>query len=353
VDSYLNTWRRHARFDADAHRRTMLDAYPFAPDLLEIMLRRVPARGGFQNVRGALGFLAHLVRLTHADADLVTPAHANILDREVAVRLNDLDPGSDLITRAQGNLVELSGTVPFAAQIASTTLLYTLTGVDSRTHGATREELIRSVLRPGADINEFEQGLRAFERYAAYFHVQEGRYFFDREENADAKVEFRSLQVDDSPARDEETRAALEAADKDRLRWVLAPRRLPPGDRLGLYHGLGMRNQVILLEPKDETLNLEGHPDLLTPPAPMPGAGPIPAPGRPERYEELTMLFDYATVARRAGIPEAQLERLCALVRAEFPSDEMMAELHILRALLAIERGDTTLEEVLGQPTAR
>lgn len=65
------------------------------------------------------------------------------------------------------------------------------------------------------------------------------------------------------------------------------------------------------------------------------------------------MLFDYVTVARRAGIPEAQLERLCALVRAEFPSDEMMAELHILRALLAIERGDTTLEEVLGQPTAR
>src|SRR3990172_8176221 len=110
VDSYLNVWRRHAQFDADAHRRAMLDGYPFAPDLLEIMLRRVPARGGFQNVRGALGFLAHLVRLTHAEADLITPGHANILDREVAIRLGDLDPGSDLITRAQGNLVELAKT---------------------------------------------------------------------------------------------------------------------------------------------------------------------------------------------------------------------------------------------------
>jgi hypothetical protein len=65
------------------------------------------------------------------------------------------------------------------------------------------------------------------------------------------------------------------------------------------------------------------------------------------------MMFDYVTVARRAGISEAQLERLCALVRAEFPSDEMMAELHVLRALLVVERGDTTLEEVLGRPTGR
>lgn len=65
------------------------------------------------------------------------------------------------------------------------------------------------------------------------------------------------------------------------------------------------------------------------------------------------MMFDYATVARRAGVSEAQLERLCTLVRAEFPSDEMMAELHILRALLAIERGDTTLEEVLSRPAGR
>jgi hypothetical protein len=65
------------------------------------------------------------------------------------------------------------------------------------------------------------------------------------------------------------------------------------------------------------------------------------------------MMFDYVTVARRAGISDAQLEHLCALVRAEFPSDGMMAELHILRALLAIERGDTTIEEVLGQPARR
>ena len=61
------------------------------------------------------------------------------------------------------------------------------------------------------------------------------------------------------------------------------------------------------------------------------------------------MIFDYLTAAKRAGIPADKLERLCALARAEFPSDEMMVELHILRAILAVERGDTTLEEILSQ----
>lgn len=284
VESYVNTWRRHSSLDAEAYKQRMLDGYPFAPDLLDIVLRRIPARGGFQNVRGALGFLAHLVRMTHENADLITPGHADISDREVAVRLSDLDPGSDLITRAQGNLEELKS-APFSKEIASATLLYTLSGVDSRTHGATRDELIRSALGPDADINDFERGLRTFEKYAAYFHTREGRYFFDREENADAKVELYSLRVSDERARKqlhdtwredlfkepaavlwlgiEDTKAALEALDKDRLRWVLAPRRLSDDDRQSLYHGLSVRNQVILLEPRDAPFDLENHPDLL------------------------------------------------------------------------------------------
>ena len=222
--------------------------------------------------------------MTHDSADLITPGHADISDREVAIRLGDLDPGSDLITRAQGNLGELKS-APFSKEIAAATLLYTLSGVDSRAHGATRDELIRSALGPAADINDFEQGLRTFEKYAAYFHAREGRYFFDREENADAKVELYSLKVSDEQARKrlrdtwredlfkepaavvwlgtEDTKAALEGLDKDRLRWVLAPRRLSNDDRRPLYHGLPTRNQVILLEPRDATFDLENHPDLL------------------------------------------------------------------------------------------
>ena len=34
-------------------------------------------------------------------------------------------------------------------------------------------------------------------------------------------------------------------------------------------------------------------------------------------------------------------------MRAEFPDDEMMAELHILRAVLAVERGEVSLDDIL------
>lgn len=65
-----------------------------------------------------------------------------------------------------------------------------------------------------------------------------------------------------------------------------------------------------------------------------------------------SMMFDYVAAAERVGISAEDLARLTAMMRAEFPSDEMMAKLHILRAILSVERGDATLEEILGQRAA-
>ena len=70
----------------------------------------------------------------------------------------------------------------------------------------------------------------------------------------------------------------------------------------------------------------------------------------------MAIMFDYRAAAQRNGISDADLERICRLVRAEFPHDEMLFELHVLRAILAVEHGYTTLPELLGEraaPTAR
>jgi len=64
------------------------------------------------------------------------------------------------------------------------------------------------------------------------------------------------------------------------------------------------------------------------------------------------MIFDCETAAARAGIPAGKMDRLVALIRAEFPDDEMMAELHVLRAILAVEQGTASLEEILRQEVA-
>ena len=57
--------------------------------------------------------------------------------------------------------------------------------------------------------------------------------------------------------------------------------------------------------------------------------------------------FDCEKVAREANIPPDKLENLRHLIRQEFPRDEMMFELHLLRACMAIKGGTLTIEEAL------
>jgi len=61
-------------------------------------------------------------------------------------------------------------------------------------------------------------------------------------------------------------------------------------------------------------------------------------------------MFDYQQSARRIGMTESQLGRLCNLVRADYPNDNMMFELHVLRAILAVESGRASLAQVLKEP---
>lgn len=57
--------------------------------------------------------------------------------------------------------------------------------------------------------------------------------------------------------------------------------------------------------------------------------------------------FDYEAIARQTGIPAEQLARLAKSFAEEEPSDPMLAELHTVRACMAIKDGRLTLEEAL------
>jgi hypothetical protein len=57
--------------------------------------------------------------------------------------------------------------------------------------------------------------------------------------------------------------------------------------------------------------------------------------------------FDYDSVAHEAKIPEQKLRKLVDLIEKEFPNDPMMAELHALRACLAIWDGHIRIDDAL------
>jgi hypothetical protein len=59
--------------------------------------------------------------------------------------------------------------------------------------------------------------------------------------------------------------------------------------------------------------------------------------------------FDYEIVAREAGIPADKIEQLMESFTHEEPHDLMLAELHILRACMAIKNGRLSLEAALNE----
>ena len=59
--------------------------------------------------------------------------------------------------------------------------------------------------------------------------------------------------------------------------------------------------------------------------------------------------FDYISVAKKCDISEDTLKKLEDIERKEFPRDQMMFELHMLRMIRSIDRGSVKPEEILNE----
>jgi hypothetical protein len=282
IRSYVNAWSRLGVSTTDEQLARLKAAFPFLPGLLELVFERISASGGFQGTRGALGLLAAMLDTSPQGSFLFTGSQCKLTDTACADRLQDLDPAGSLINCARRNLEDLQGQA-YAEGLASAVLLSSLA---PGTKGLTRDELVRHVVFPGCDPNRFEATLQAFRTIGTYFHEREGRFFFDLEENENAKVEIEAIRLPEDRAREEiatiwkqdlfretqqaviftdpgTTRSALDQLPRSAPRFVLSPRRLSAAERHALYFGSEMRNQIILLEPRDDIANHLANPDIV------------------------------------------------------------------------------------------
>jgi hypothetical protein len=286
IQSYLNTWRRMGVEVNEEYVARLKSSFPFLPELIDLIFERMGGGEAFQGTRGALGLLGAMLDASGAESRLLTAAHCRLTDSACADRLQDLDPAGTTITCASGNLRELKNQ-PYAEAIASATLMASLVPM-GRAKGVSKEELIRHAAEPGCDPNQFEATLEAFRRYGSYFHREEERFYFDIEENEEAKVELEAYRSgSDEAARQriselwlrdlfketqqavifnelEATRTALTTMLKTGPRFVLASRRLSNPERHAIYNGAEFRNLIILLEPRDDQANHMINPDLLS-----------------------------------------------------------------------------------------
>lgn len=284
IQSHLNTWRRFGIEIPTDYAEHFRETFPFTPELLDVALVRIrQSKGGFQGTRGSLGFLAALVRARCEAAHLITLSDAGLQNTELRSWLADLDPAQTLLNCAESNFRELRKN-PFADQIASAVLLASL-APSPKEPGITENELARQVIGPESDYNAFRISLTNFKKLGSYFHERAGSLFFDTKENAHSKVNLRSLTVSDDEAwekvmmwwgtdilRDPDTvvfttptnvQQLLDSRPSADIRLVASPRRLTNEEIHQLYFGLKRRNMVVLIEPRDEKVDLRGNADLL------------------------------------------------------------------------------------------
>ena len=51
------------------------------------------------------------------------------------------------------------------------------------------------------------------------------------------------------------------------------------------------------------------------------------------------MMYDIEAAFKNSGLTEEEFERIKSEVRSDFPDDDMMFELHVIRILNAIKKG--------------
>jgi hypothetical protein len=169
--------------------------YPFHPDLMTVLDKRLSTIPNFQRTRGALRLLARAVRLlweTHPDGtQLIHLHHIDLSDKELA---NDLSSRLDKATfepviradiasqpgsePSHAEQVDAHMGAPYARRLATTAYLYSLT---RDVPGVPAAALVGGVLAPGDDPNVISKALDNLEASAWFLHTDVRGYRFSIE----------------------------------------------------------------------------------------------------------------------------------------------------------------------------
>lgn len=190
--------------------REVESAYPFHPDLMTVLDKRLSTIPNFQRTRGALRLLARTVRLmwnAQTPAELIHPHHVDLADRDIAEDLSSrLDrPAFEPVIRADiagqsggeaSHADEIDRSMaagaPYARRVATAAYLWSLT---RDVPGASAGTLIGSVLAPSDDPNVISKALDQLEAKAWYLSVDVRGYRFSTEASLPKLIQEAEAQV--------------------------------------------------------------------------------------------------------------------------------------------------------------
>jgi len=199
------------------YEERIAQAYPFHPELIEILQNRWGPHPRFQRTRGALRLLAFVIRdlwrKRPGSAYLIQPWTIDLSDRLLRGWIAEL-PGSGYETVITSDVLgkgrELEGNLKgeyykesLATGAATVALLYSISGSPQEL-GATEEQIRLGVLRPGLNPAMVAEVLSRMREQFWYLVYRDRKYRFQTKPNLN-----RMLQVFEQSAEAEEIRARL------------------------------------------------------------------------------------------------------------------------------------------------
>nr|WP_240971672.1 DUF499 domain-containing protein [Microbispora sp. CL1-1] len=182
--------------------------YPFHPELVRVLDKRLGNITQFQRARGALKLLAEVVAGIYANED--DTAIINVADIDYANEpvLNHLTDGlgrGEYASVALGDFAGrqshaaavdeevFPGKPPYATRVARTVFTHSLEMVS--TAGAGRNDWLVGTLRPGEDASIYEKALTQSEKVFWHLSFDGARWRFNVEPNVNAIIETEKRNV--------------------------------------------------------------------------------------------------------------------------------------------------------------
>ncbi len=240
--------RQQAEEEGLALRDRIRAAYPFHPDLIDLMRDRWSSLDAFQRTRGALRFLAsclHSLKRQGGARALLGPGDVPLGDPDVRVKLlkelgaqNEYDPviSSDLEgPKARAKRIDerlaaeqpsLAGARP-ASRLATAIFLYSFGGLrrgdgaeaETLPPGVTESELLAASVGPDLDNLTATAVLAELRNTCLYLHHDGVRYVFKKDPNVTKLVEDAEQEVSR-----EEARASGQGPVRAKVRGMLEER---------------------------------------------------------------------------------------------------------------------------------
>ena len=187
----------------------VIDAYPFHPDLRELV-GKFKENEGFQQTRGVIRLMqmvvASLWNSKRADGiDLIHPYDLDLNLDEIASEVRTINPSlSEAIAHdiahsgdAEVEQIDLANGNSDASDAARLILVASLSTTPGAVHGLREYQLVDCLQRPGRDLSTFKANvLDKLATRAWYLHNSaDGRLFFKNQQNLAAKLRSTALSL--------------------------------------------------------------------------------------------------------------------------------------------------------------